>query len=314
MKKDSIPHLAQPSFGIRLKKDMHRNWVLYLLFVPVVLFYVLFVYRPLFNIRVAFVDYNLFKGFAGSKPVGFKYFLKFINSPNFERVVRNTILLNVFSLIFSFPMPIIFALLVNELRNRHYKKLVQTVSYMPHFISVVVMAGLIRDFCSSTGLINQIIMFFGGKGTNLLNSAGLFRTIYIGSGVWQEVGWSSIIYLATLSNVDQEQYEAAYVDGANRFKQMIHITFPALVPLITLKFIMRVGSLLTTGYEKIILLYNPLTYETADVIASYIYRMGIGNNDYSYATAVGLFNSVINIFLVVTANMVSRRVSENSLW
>lgn len=307
------PNRRQP-FLTRLMKDLRTHWAVYMLFLPVLAWYILFKYVPLKNLAIAFYDYNIFKGLEGSKFVGFKHFKKFFESYYFGRLIRNTFLLSTFSIIFSFPAPIILALMINEVQHNRARKLIQTVSYMPHFISIMVVCGMLRDFCSSDGLFNQIRTLFGQESYNLLSNPALYRTIHIGSEVWQTVGWSSIIYLATISTVDPQQYEAAYLDGANVFQQMIHITLPALVPIISVQFIMRLGQIMSVGYEKIILLSNSLTLETADVISSYLYRTGIMNAKYSMATAVGMFNSVINIIILVVVNKVFDRTSGNSLW
>ena len=230
------------------------------------------------------------------------------------RLFFNTFWLSFLNLLFAFFIPILFALLVNELGDNTFKKFVQTASYMPHFISIMVICGMLRDFCSTSGLFNQIRMLFGGKAFNMLSVPELYRTIHIGSGVWQTMGWSSIIYLATISTVDPQQYEAAFLDGANVFQRMLHVTLPALVPIISVQFIMRLGSIMSVGYEKIILLSNSLTLEKADVISSYLYRTGILNGKYSQATAVGIFNSVINILTLVIVNTSLDRLSGNSLW
>lgn len=223
-------------------------------------------------------------------------------------------MINLLNLIFSFPAPIILALLLNEVRAARFKKTVQTISYMPHFISMVVICGLLVDFCSSRGVITSIAVMFGANRDNLLNHPELFRAIYVGSDIWQQIGWGSIIYLATLSGTDPNLYEAAAIDGANRFQQVIHVTIPTLIPLIMLQLIMRMGQMMSLGYEKIILLYNGLTYETADVISAYVYRKGLQTGDFSFGTAVGLFNSLCNIILLVLANSISGKLTKESMW
>ena len=302
------------SFSIRVKKDWKRNRSLYLMVLPVILFYILFHYKPMYGAIIAFQDYNPRQGVTGSEWVGFDQFIRFFTSPYFGRLVKNTLLLSVYGIIFGFPAPIILALLLNELRARRFKKTVQTITYLPHFISLVVVTGIIKDFTQSTGLINDIIVRFGGERSSLIQNPALYRTIYIVSDIWQGIGWGSIIYLSALSGVDQQLYEAASIDGAGRWKQLIHVTLPGIAPTIVIMLIMRMGQLLGTGYEKTILLYNEATYETADVIASYIYRVGILERNWSYSTAIGLFNSVINLALLIATNKISRRVSETSLW
>ncbi len=313
-KEKSMKTKERESFWIRVKKDWKRNRSLYLMVLPVILFYVLFHYKPMYGALIAFQDYNPRLGFSGSEWVGFDQFNRFFTSPYFGRLVKNTLLLSVYGILFGFPAPIILALLLNELRAKRFKKTVQTITYLPHFISLVVVTGIIKDFTQSTGLINDIIVMFGGERSSLIQNPALYRTIYIVSDIWQGIGWGSIIYLSALSGVDQQLYEAASIDGAGRWKQLIHVTLPGIAPTIVIMLIMRMGQLLGTGYEKTILLYNEATYETADVIASYIYRVGILERNWSYSTAIGLFNSVINLALLIVTNKISKRVSETSLW
>lgn len=310
MKKD----LSGERFSVRAKKDWKRNKSLYFLVIPVILFYILFHYKPMYGAVIAFQDYNPRLGVSGSDWVGFDQFLRFFASPYFGRLLKNTLLLSVYGIIFGFPAPIILALLLNELKARKFKKTVQTITYLPHFISLVVVTGIIKDFTQSTGLINDVIVTLGGVRTSLIQNPALYRTIYIVSDIWQGIGWGSIIYLSALSGVDQQLYEAASIDGAGRWKQLLHVTLPGITPTIVIMLIMRMGQLLGTGYEKTILLYNEATYETADVIASYIYRVGILERNWSYSTAIGLFNSGINLVLLILTNMISKRVSETSLW
>jgi putative aldouronate transport system permease protein len=281
---------------------------------PVIAYYVIFHYGPMYGVIIAFKDYAVTEGILASDWVGLKHFYAFFESYYAWRLIRNTILINVLALVWAFPAPIILALLLNEVRNRTFKKLVQTFTYMPHFISLVVIVSIITLFSRSDGLFNDVVALFGGRRTNLLMRPELFRTIFISSGIWQNVGFGSIIYLAALSNIDPELYQAAQIDGAGRLRQTFHITLPGIAPTIIILLILRLGNMLTVGFEKIILLYNPMTYETADVIASFIYRKGLVYADYSYGAAVGLLNAVVNFMLLVTANSISRRVSETSLW
>lgn len=308
-----VKHTSE-SFAVRVKKDWKRNRSLYVLVIPVILFYLLFHYKPMYGAIIAFQEYNPRLGIGGSEWVGFEHFIRFFHSPYFGRLVRNTLLISLYGIIFGFPAPIILALLLNETKAKRFRKSVQTITYLPHFISLVVVTGIIKDFTQSTGLINDIIVWLGGSRTSLIQNPDLYRTIYIVSDIWQEVGWGSIIYLSALAGVDQQLYEAASIDGANRWKQLIHVTLPWIAPTIIIMLIMRMGHLLGAGYEKTILLYNEATYETADVIASYIYRVGILERNWSYSTAIGLFNSVINLTLLVITNKISKRVSETSLW
>ncbi|MBQ7915584.1 MAG: sugar ABC transporter permease [Firmicutes bacterium] len=303
------------TFFQRLIFDLNRYKYLYIFFaLPVVIYYVVFKYVPLYGLQIAFKDYKITKEFWECAWVGFKHFEKFFTGMYFTRTVGNTLIISFLNLIFGFPAPIVFALLLNEVQNQKFKKVVQTVTYLPHFVSLVVICGLIVSFSAKDGLFNTIIAWFGGTKNDLLMSKAAFRPIYILSGIWAGFGWGSIIYLSALAGVDQEQYEAAYIDGAKRFQRMIYITLPGILPTIVIKLIMEIGSMMSVGSEKILLLYSPLTYEVADVVSTYVYRKGLEDNDYSYSTAVGLFNSVINIILLTFANTVSRRLTDTSLW
>lgn len=297
-----------------IRRDFKKNKYVYLMILPVIAFFIIFSYWPMYGVIIAFKDYSPGKGIWGSNWVGLKNFKDFFSSYYVGRLIRNTILINIYDLIWGFPAPIILALLINEVNNKLFKRTIQTISYLPHFISLVVVCGIIIDFTASDGLITTILSYFGIKPTNLLMRPELFRTIYISSGIWQGVGWGSIIYLAALSGIDTNLYEAATIDGAGRWKQALHITLPGIAPTIIILFILRLGSMMSVGYEKIILLYNSTTYETADVISSFVYRKGLQESNYSYSTAVGLFNSIINFMLIIIANTISRKVSETSLW
>lgn len=294
--------------------DLKKYRYIYLMSLPVIIYYLLFHYLPMYGAIISFKNFSPGLGIWGSPWVGFQNFEDFFSGPYFFRIFRNTILINFYQLIFSFPAPIILALLLNELTHDGFKRVVQTVSYMPHFISIMVICGLIIDFTSKNGVINDIGEFFGLERQSMLLNPGLFRPIYIISGIWQEIGWGSIIYLAALSSIDTEQYEAARIDGANRWTQMWNITLPGIMPTIIIMLILRIGSMMNVGFEKVILLYNPSIYETADVISSYVYRKGLLEFSYSYSAAVGLFNSVINFALLLSANKISRKVNEVSLW
>ena len=294
----------------RLKRDKY----LYLIVALPVLYYIVFHYAPIYGITIAFKDYKIYKGILGSEWIGFKHFIDFFSDPYSWKLIRNTILFNVYSIIFGFPMPIILALMLNELRAKSFKRVVQAISYLPHFISVVVVCGMIVNYLSTDGLINQIIVFLGGERFPWLMKAKWFRLIYVSSGIWQHTGWSSIIYLAALSGIDPQLYEAAIIDSANRWKQTIHITLPGLAPTITIIFLLTLGRIMVVGFEKILLLYTGATYETADVLQTYVYRRGIEGADFSFATAVGFVQSVVGLAFVATANAISRRISETSLW
>jgi putative aldouronate transport system permease protein len=279
----------------------------------------------MYGALIAFKNFSPARGFNDSPWLGwvdgrfhpelfFGHFIRFFNSPYFWRLLRNTFLISFYGLLFGFPAPIILALLLNEVRHSPYKRTIQTVTYIPHFISLVVICGMITDFSLSTGLFNQIIVFFGGERASLLQQPNLYRPIYVASDIWQHVGWGTIIYLSALSAIDPQLYEAAMIDGAGRIRQLFAVTLPSIAPTIVILLILRIGSLLSVGYEKTLLLYNPATYETADIISTYVYRVGLLEQNWSYSTAIGLINSVVNLVLLVMANMISRRVSETSLW
>lgn len=306
--------MNKKSFIQRAKDDFKRNRALYLLVLPVLIFYIIFHYKPMYGAIIAFKDYSPGLGVAKSPWVGFANFARFFNGPYFWRLIRNTLLLSLYNLIFGFPAPIILALLLNEVRNKKFKSITQTVTYLPHFISMIVVTGMITNFCMSNGLFNDIIVLFGGERSPLLQNPNLYRTIYVVSGIWQEVGWGSIIYLSALSGVDAQLYEAASIDGAGKWKQLLHVTLPGISPTIITMLILKMGSLMSLGYEKTILLYNASTYETADIISSYIYRVGLLEQDWSYSTAIGLFNSVINCILLILTNRLSKKLSDTSLW
>lgn len=314
IKANEAPPKPRESFGVRWKKSYANNKYIYWMLIPIVLYYLVFHYMPMAGSVIAFQNYKPAKGFFGSEWVGMANFVEFLTGPYAWRLIRNTLLLNIYQIIFGFPAPIILAIMINEVRHKKYKKLVQTVSYMPHFISLVVICGMIVTFSRTDGLFSDIIAMFGGERINLLAESSLFRTIFTASGIWQGVGWGSIIYLATLSNVDPSLHEAAAIDGAGRIRRIFHISLPSLVPVIIVQFIMRIGNILTQGFEKIILLYNPLTYETADVISSYVYRRGIIDMDFSFGAAVGIFNSIVNLTILVLANNFFKKTTKESLW
>lgn len=297
-----------------LKTDLSKNKYIYLMLLPVLAYYITFCYIPIYGAQIAFKDFSPGLGIWGSPWVGFKHFIGFFTGPYFVRTLRNTLLISLYSIIFSFPAPIILALLLNEVRVKWFKRMVQTISYMPHFISMVVICGLIREFTNSEGLINVIIKALGGEARTMLLYPNLFRPIYIISEIWQGIGWGAIIYMAALSGIDPNLYDAAHVDGANRFERVLHITIPGIAPTIIILFILRIGSIMNVGFEKIILLYNSNIYETADVISSFVYRAGLLERRYSYSAAVGLFNSVVNFIFVFSANSISRKMNETSLW
>lgn len=297
-----------------IKSDVKRNWSLYLMVIPGLLFYLIFMYGPLYGALIAFKDYSPGLGFIESPWVGLKHFKDFFQSSDCWRLIFNTLRINLAALCFGFPAPIVFAILINEMGNGKFKKFTQTISYMPHFISLVVICGLVKNFVATDGIISSIVALFTGSSVNLLTIKEWFVPIYVGSNIWQDVGWGSIIYLAALSGIDECLYESAQLDGAGRIKQIIHITLPGIAPTIITLLIIRVGSLLTVGFEKIILLYNELIYETSDVISTYVYRIGFQGQQWSYTTAIGLFGSVINLILLTVANTVSKKTTESGLW
>ncbi len=310
----TIKPIDKLSFGYRFKADMKRNYALYLLIIPVLVYYFIFYYKPMYGAIIAFKEFNPTEGIFGSPWVGFYQFKRFFTNPDFIRIFRNTLTISLTSIVFGFPAPIILALLFNELKSQKFKSVAQTISYLPHFISLVVVCGLVKTFVSQGGIILQLVTALGGKNVGLLSRAECFVPIYILSDIWQGIGWGSIIYLAALSGIDQELYEAARIDGANKWKQVLHVTLPGIMPTIIIMFILRLGSILSIGYEKVILLYNPLIYETSDIISSYVYRVGLGGQQWSYSSAVGLLNSVINFAIVMITNKISSKVSETSLW
>ena len=311
----SAINIPKQSLGKRIARDWHKNWKLYLLFLPVLVYFIMFKYAPMFGLSISFMDYKPAKGFFGSKFVGFKHFVNFFSDPYFPRLLRNTITISLSTLIFSFPSAIVLALLINELRSRKFSRVVQTITYIPHFIATVVICGIIHDLVGRTGGVTVLLeQLFGLEATNMLLEPGRFVPIYIFSDIWQNIGWNSIVYLSALTAIDQELYEAARVDGANKWRQLINITIPCLVPTIIIMFILKVGKMFDVGYEKIMLLYNPLTYESADVINTYVYRRGMEQAQFSYSTAVGFFNSVVCFMLVYFTNYITRRSNGNSLW
>ncbi len=306
--------IRRKSLGKRIKSEFKRNKELYIMILPVVIYFLIFMYMPMYGASIAFKNFSPAKGISGSEWVGLKHFVRFFDSIYFFRVLKNTLVLSIASLGFGFPAPIILALLLNEVRVKWFKNTVQTITYLPHFISLVVIIGLLKEFSVSTGLFNDIAAFFGGTRFPLLQKPEAFRTLYVSSEIWQTIGWNSIIYLAALSGVDEQLYEAARIDGANRWKQTIHVTLPCIRGTILILLILRMGRLFTVGFEKIILMYNPSIYEVADVISSYVYRSGLLDMNYSYSTAVGLFNSIMNFILLILANKLSKRFSKTSLW
>lgn len=291
-----------------LKKYVLSNWQLYIMLLIPIVITIIYKYLPMYGIQIAFRDFKASRGMWGSEWVGLKWFERFFSSPNCFRMIKNTILLSFYSLLWSFPIPIILALLINQLRFKRFKRVVQTVLYAPHFISIMVVCGMIRIFLSpSGGLINLLL----GTSIDFLSETSAFRTIYIASGIWQDAGWGIIVYMATLSNIDTSHYEAAKIDGASMFQRIRYIDIPELIPTIVLMLIMSAGSLMNVGFEKVWLLQTDLNKATSDVIAVYVYQQGIENAKYSYSTAVGLFNTVVNVILLIIVNRITRKISDD---
>lgn len=315
LKKRNLPATKELPSGSSFLQKVRRDKYLLLLVLPCMLYYLIFKYLPLFGIVISFQNYNQFKGILSSEWVGLKYFRMFVESPDFYKILRNTFLLGFYKLFFGFPVPILLALLINEMRKELLKRFVQTVSYLPHFISNVVVAGMVVMFLSPTGgVVNQVLKLIGLQPVNFMMEPGFFRPIYVISEIWQHAGWGTIIYLAALTSIDPGLYEAAKIDGANRWKQTLHVTIPGISSAIVVLLLLDIGRVLEIGFEKVYLLYTPVTYETADIISTYVYRVGLVQGNYSYATAIDLFTGVISFLFVVSANYISRRVSDNSLW
>ncbi|MCR4778103.1 MAG: ABC transporter permease subunit [Lachnospiraceae bacterium] len=310
-----IEHGGIKALPHNLALDFKRNKVIYFLCIPIIVWYIIFHYVPMAGIVMAFEKFKPALGIFRSKWIGFGNFVEFFKGPYFLRLLRNTAALGILDIIFGFPAPIIFALLLNEVKNIKFKKVTQTISYMPYFISMVVVAGIIIDFTKSGGVISNIVASLRGTTPeNLLGNVNYFRPIFILSGIWQGVGYGSIIYIAALSSVDQELYEAAVMDGANRWKQTIHITIPSILPTIIMLLIMRMGSILAVASDKVLLLYSPGIYEKADVISTYVYRIGLEQANYGLASAVGLFNSIVGTVFLLTTNAISKKLTETSLF
>lgn len=303
------------NFFRRLGRDFRKNYVLYLLILPVVIYYIVFAYAPMYGVQLAFKDYTAKGGIWGSPWIGFENFRRFFSAYNFSGLLWNTLSISLYSLLVGFPIPIIFALLLNYIRSSKYRKTIQMVSYAPYFISVVVLCGMLGIFMKSdTGIFNTVRIALGLDSVSFLSQPGWFKSIYVWSGVWQGLGFSSIIYISALSSVDPQLHEAAIIDGATKMQRIRHIDLPGIKPTIVMLLILNLGSLMNVGYEKIFLLQNDLNRSASEVISTYVYRVGLINNDYGYSTAVGLFNSAINIVLLVLANFFARRISHTSLW
>ena len=300
----------------RIAKDVRVNWQLYAMFLLPVIYYIIFRYIPMFGNILAFRKYNPGGSIFGQGPLTLKYFKQFITAKPFWQAFSNTLILNGLYLIFRFPLTLIFALLLNEIRNLHWKKFVQTVSYLPHFISMVIVCGMVKELLSTHGPINDLIFKLGGEKISFISLAEWFRTIFVTSGIWQSLGWGTILYLAAMSGINPSLYEAATVDGATHVQKVIHVPMPCILPTIATLLILDIGGLVGSGgaFEKVYLVYSPMTYETSDIVSTYVFRMGVESGSINFATAVGLFEGLINLVLLTCANFVSRKVAKTSLW
>lgn len=297
------------------RKAVFRRWQLYLMALPAVLYAIMFSYKPMYGILIAFKNYKLKLGVWGSEWVGFDNFERLFSSYWFPIILKNTVIISGLSILLGFPIPIILALMVNEIRNGKIRKTFQIVSYAPHFISTVVACSMVVMFTSpSTGIINQVITLFGGEAYSFMQDAGAFKWIYVISGLWQGSGWGAIIYYATLSAVDKNLHEAAEIDGANRLQRILYINVPVLIPTIVIMLILRCGQIMSVGYEKVYLLQNSTNILGSEVISTYVYKMGLESAEFSFSTATGLFNSVVNCFFLIVVNRISNRLSGSGLW
>ncbi|HCS75860.1 MAG TPA: sugar ABC transporter permease [Clostridiales bacterium] len=299
----------------KILKALKRDKYLFLIFLPIFIWYAVFMYLPMGGLVIAFKDFKPGAGLYGGDWVGLKWFIQFFQSPYAFRLIRNTLLISVYSILYGFPLPIIFAVCICEIRSSKLRKSIQTVSYLPHFISTVVLVGIIKEFLAvDTGIVNNFLGKLGIEPINFLMKKDWFKTIYVSSGVWQSFGFNSIIYIAAIVGIDPSLYESAKIDGISKFKEVWYITIPMIAPTIIILFILRLGTIMSVGFEKVFLLYNPGIYETADVISTYVYRKGIESTSFSFSAAVGLFNSIINFILIFGSNVISRRVTQTSLW
>ncbi|GAA1115235.1 MULTISPECIES: ABC transporter permease [Nesterenkonia] len=296
------------------KHALKTDWRLYTLLILPLLFLLIFRYLPMAGNVIAFRRFRPGSSIFGDEWVGMHYIEMFIQDPTFWRVFWNTIILGALTLAICFPLPIVLALMFNELRSNKFKRIAQSISYLPHFMSIVIVAGMVLQLTSVNGTINQIIGSLGGETMPFMQLPEWFRTVYVSSEVWQTVGWGTILYLAALTTIDPQLYEAARIDGANRWKQMWHVTIPGITPTMIVLLILNVGTFMAVGFEKVLLLYNPLIYETADIIATYVYRVGITSSNFSYAAAIGLFEALIGLVLILSANGIARKLGGNSLW
>lgn len=306
---------ASKGYWKTLGSDVRKDWDLYVALIPGILFLLLFKYTPMYGIIIAFKDFNIFDGLQASPWVGFKHFEKLFSSPGFIHAFQNTIIISLLKIVFLFPLPILIALLMNELKNMIFKRTIQTVVYLPHFLSWIIISGLFIDLLSTNGgIVNRMIVALGGEPIKFFLDNSVFRSLLVFTAGWKEVGWNTIVYLAALASIDPQLYEAAKIDGAGKLKQAIHITLPGMVPIILLMLILRLGHMLEAGTEQILAMYNPIVYNVADVIGTFVYRIGLGEQDYSFSTAVGLFESVVALTLIITGNFLSRKYLDRGIW
>ncbi len=298
----------------RRRRELYRCRYLYFLIALPVVYFIIFKYLPMYGIVIAFENFKIRKGYFGSEWVGLAHFAKYLSDGNFWVLVRNTLMLSLWQIAIAFPVPIVFALFVNELPSKRFRELVKNVSYLPHFISVVVVVSMLTMFCSKDGIVNDIIAACGGTRTSFLLQSSSFRPLYVISELWQNMGWSAIIYISALSGVDVQLYEAAKMDGASRIKQIRHISFPSILPTIVTMFILQMGQIMNLSFDKVLLMQNAATYEVSDIISTYVYRRGLQGLQYSYAAAIDLFSSVINLFMLCATNAISKRLGQNGLW
>ncbi|NOU85332.1 ABC transporter permease subunit [Paenibacillus sp. LMG 31460] len=307
--------LVKPKRVSVFAKSLRKNWDLYLLISPVIVYFIVFEYIPMYGLQIAFKNFVAVKGIMGSPWVGFEHFDRFFRSYYFWRLIKNTLGISLYSLVVGFPAPLILALMINEVRSKRFQKFVQTITYAPHFLSTVVMVGLILMFLSpNKGIINHLIQIFGGQPIAFLTEPAWFKSVYVFTGVWQGMGWGSIIYLAALAGIDPQMHEAAIMDGASRIRRIWHINLPSIMPTIMILLILNMGHVMSVGFEKVFLMQNNLNVEASDVISTYVYRNGILGAQYSFSAAVGLFNSVVNFLLLLIVNSIARRVKQTALW
>ena len=306
---------GQMSLVARINDHVRREWQLYVMLIPTIIWLLVFLYKPMYGLQIAFKDYSIFRGVAGSPWIGFEHFESLFGNEQFLRSLRNTVIMSFYTLVFGFPMPILLALMFNEILHKMYKKSAQTIVYLPHFISSVIIAGIvITAFSPSAGIVNTILGWFGLEPIYFLTKPEWFRPIFVGTGIWQETGFQSIVYLAAIAGVSPTLYESAVVDGASRWQMIWKITLPLILPTIIIMLIIRIGNILEVSFEMIILLYQPATYETADVVNTFIYRQGIQSGQYDFAAAAGFFNAIVAFALVISANAIAKRYSRTSLW